>query len=185
LIIIKELPTTEISQLALIDRAESVQTVYHVVNNRLVKKNQEFDILSWSLEDNGNHSVTAKIRGMEPELINGTLLGAYLNGILAGLGSIRYHLTDDTAQLLSLHVSKPFRRLRVASALYKELERLALDSKAKYFYVSACPTGSAVGFYLNKGFQPTNTPHPQLFAAEPEDIHMIKVLRKQEIYSAG
>jgi ribosomal protein S18 acetylase RimI-like enzyme len=185
LIIIKELPITEISQLALIDRAETVHTVYHVVNKKLVKKNEEFVIPSWSLEDNGSHSVPAKIRGMEPDLKNGTLLGAYVNGTLAGLGSIRYQLTADMAQLLSLHVSKPFRRLRVASALYNELERLAIDSKAKFFYVSACPTGSAVEFYLSKGFQPVESPNPQLFAEEPDDIHMIKTLKKQEVYSVG
>jgi len=30
-----------------------------------------------------------------------------------------------------------------------------------------------VGFYLRQGFVPTEHPHPELFALEPEDIHMI------------
>ena len=43
-------------------------------------------------------------------------------------------------------------------------------------YVSATPSGSAVGSYLKHGFEPTPYPHPELFALEPEDIHMIREL---------
>jgi hypothetical protein len=40
-------------------------------------------------------------------------------------------------------------------------------------YVSATPSESAVGFYTSMGFTPTPDPIPELFALEPEDIHMI------------
>lgn len=174
LIIVKELPVSEIKQLALIDRSELVTSLYSIHQEELVHEAKHFEIPAWSLEDNGSHSVPAKVRGMEESLTKGILLGAYVNGQLAGLGSIRYGLTKDTAQLLSLHVSKPFRRQGVASAIYQELERLAVNSGARFFYVSACPTGSAVGFYTQKGFEPTAKPHPKLYKEEPEDIHMIK-----------
>jgi len=174
LIIVKELPVSEIKQLALIDRSELVDSLYFVREGVLVKEEKQIQIPAWSVEDSGSHSVPAKVRGMQDDLAQGCLLGAYLNGQLAGLGSIRYHLSEDTAQLLSLHISKPFRRQGVASAIYRELERLAINSGAQYFYVSACPTGSAVGFYTKQGFEPTDKPHPRLFAEEPEDIHMVK-----------
>ena len=181
MIIVKELPISEISQLASIKRTETVDYLYHSKNGVLVKEEKKIRIPDWSPEDNGNdHNVPAKVRGFLPLLSNGCLLGAYMDGQLAGLGSIRYGLTRDTAQLLSLHVSEPFRRRGVASALYQELERLAKMDNATYFYVSACPTGSAVGFYLSKGFKPTDEPHPELFAEEPEDIHMFKTLKKLE-----
>lgn len=54
---------------------------------------------------------------------------------------------------------------------------MAHEDGATHLYVSATPTGSAVGFYTSKGFAPTDTPHPDLLAEEPEDIHMILDLR--------
>ena len=47
---------------------------------------------------------------------------------------------------------------------------------AMALYVSATPSESAVGFYRRAGFKPTDTPHPDLLAEEPEDIHMILAL---------
>jgi len=40
-------------------------------------------------------------------------------------------------------------------------------------YVSATPTGSAVGFYLSRGCELADPPHAELFALEPEDIHLV------------
>jgi hypothetical protein len=45
----------------------------------------------------------------------------------------------------------------------------ALAAEATSIYVSAAPTGSAVGFYLNQGCQLADPVHPALFAKEPED----------------
>jgi hypothetical protein len=33
-----------------------------------------------------------------------------------------------------------------------------------------------VGFYTSLGFTLVDRPHPELFALEPDDIHMIKAL---------
>jgi hypothetical protein len=40
-------------------------------------------------------------------------------------------------------------------------------------YVSAVPSGSAVGFYLSRGCELAEEPHRDLFAHEPEDIHLV------------
>lgn len=53
-----------------------------------------------------------------------------------------------------------------------EMESLARDRDARALYVSATPSESAVGFYLSRGFRPTE-PFPEPFAKEPEDIHML------------
>jgi hypothetical protein len=60
--------------------------------------------------------------------------------------------------------------------LTDEMERLARAAGATAFYVSACPTESAVGFYTSRGFRPTDRPNPELLALEPEDIHTTKDL---------
>lgn len=81
------------------------------------------------------------------------------------------------AELAVLHVSRAYRRQGIGTRLLTEVLRLAKESGAQSIYVSAAPTGSAVGFYRSKGFEPTIEPHPELYEAEPEDIHMTKRIR--------
>ena len=52
----------------------------------------------------------------------------------------------------------------------------AIADGHKRLYVSATESKSAVGFYLSQGFVPTQDAHPDLYALEPDDIHMIKIL---------
>jgi hypothetical protein len=40
-------------------------------------------------------------------------------------------------------------------------------------YISATPTGSAVGFYLAHRAVLADTVHPVLFEHEPDDIHLV------------
>lgn len=77
-------------------------------------------------------------------------------------------------QLASLYVSRAYRRQGAASQLLAEAVRIGRERGASELYVSATPSGSAVGFYLRNGFTPTDTPHPALFELEPEDIHMVR-----------
>jgi hypothetical protein len=53
---------------------------------------------------------------------------------------------------------------------------IALADGAASIYVSATPTASAVGFYLRQGCRLAHPVHPDLFAAEPEDIHLVRSL---------
>ncbi len=80
------------------------------------------------------------------------------------------------AWLATLHVSRTHRRRGVASALWEAGVALAREAGARSLYVSATPTGSAVGFYLGRGCQLADPVHLELFANEPEDIHLIYAL---------
>jgi ribosomal protein S18 acetylase RimI-like enzyme len=106
----------------------------------------------------------------------GVLLGALDGDRLAAVAILRYRLTESMAHLAFLHVSREYRRQGIAAQLTEEMVRLARLDGARELYVSATESESAVGFYLSQGFRPTDTPHPVLFALEPEDIHMIKEL---------
>lgn len=106
----------------------------------------------------------------------GVLLGAFDGNALVGLAVLRPRLTERMAQLAGLFVSDSHRRQGIARRLAAETYRLAKEAGAAEMYVSATPSGSAVGFYLSEGFMPTDSPHPDLFALEPEDIHMTRVL---------
>jgi len=79
--------------------------------------------------------------------------------------------------LAFLHVSRPYRRQGAAQALWNAATDIAVANGATSIYVSATPTGSAIGFYLRQGCRLARPVHPDLFAAEPEDIHLVRSLR--------
>jgi N-acetylglutamate synthase-like GNAT family acetyltransferase len=92
---------------------------------------------------------------------------------LAGIGVLRYHLTQTMAQLALLHVSREYRGHGVGKSLTQEMFHLAREQGASQIYVSSIPTKNSVDFYRSQGFRLTKEPHPELFALEPEDIHMV------------
>src|SRR5437763_5629078 len=47
-----------------------------------------------------------------------------------------------------------------------------IDQWRPRLYVSATPTRGTVDFYMSCGFEPLVTPDPELFALEPDDIHL-------------
>jgi GNAT superfamily N-acetyltransferase len=109
----------------------------------------------------------------------GAFLGAFDGEILAGIAVLRYNLTPTQAELAGLFVSKAYRRLGIAALLNDQVVRLARESGAEALYVSATPSRSAVGFYRSQGFEIAEQVHPDLFALEPEDIHMVKFLQRE------
>jgi GNAT superfamily N-acetyltransferase len=69
-------------------------------------------------------------------------------GETAGAAIVDPVFEPPMAWLAWLHVSRPHRRLGVAHALWTEATTLARAAGATSMYISATPTGSAVGFYL-------------------------------------
>jgi len=89
---------------------------------------------------------------------------------------LEYHLTERMAHLVALFVSKDSRRHGVAAQLTHEVMRLAKAQGADQLYVSATPSESAIGFYLSQGFALAKQVHKDLYALEPEDIHLLRQL---------
>jgi hypothetical protein len=48
----------------------------------------------------------------------------------------------------------------------------ARERGARLLYISATPSDSAIGFYTSCGARPAARVDPELFALEPEDIHL-------------
>jgi len=138
-----------------------------------------WDSSPWRKEGNEHdeHSIPHMIHFLEEHLEHDAMmLGAFDGERLVGIAALRPHLTETMAELAFLHVSNGYRRQSIASRLFEQIVALARESNAQALYVSATPSGSAVGFYTSKGFEMTQTPHPDLFELEPKDIHMIKPL---------
>ena len=82
----------------------------------------------------------------------GHLLGAYMGDDLAGLAVVEPSFEPPLAVLSFLHVSRPYRRTGAGTALWTKAVEMATAASATRFYVSATPTGSAVNFYLGRGW---------------------------------
>jgi ribosomal protein S18 acetylase RimI-like enzyme len=105
-------------------------------------------------------------------LDGGQAFGVFESGRMVGFAVLRTGLGSDTAQLAGLYVDRAWRRQGLASSLVAAAVDAAVAAGEAHLYVSAVPSGSAVGFYLSRGFEPLGTPHPELFEREPEDVHM-------------
>ncbi len=103
--------------------------------------------------------------------------GAFEGDVMVGIIVYRPYLTEEMAQLDALFVDKDHRQQGIATHLTQLLEQQAMLDGHTYLYVSASESKSAVGFYISQGFVPTQAAHPELFALEPNDIHMIKIFK--------
>ncbi len=78
---------------------------------------------------------------------------------------------SDALEVAFLHVSRPYRRRGIATALLDELSRRARGRGARQLYVSASDTESAIAFYLRHGWRPAEEVDPAIAAEnEPTDI---------------
>ena len=167
----------EIFKLRDIDRTEQIRIGYSYVNGKLEQTAVSWDSPAWKLEGDDSHSVESKIRFCQDHLDrHAEMYGAFDEEKLVGIGILQPDVALDMAELAFLHVSNHYRQQGIARTITEVLVAKAVAWGAKRMYVSATPSGSAVGFYLSQGFKPTDTPIPELFELEPEDIHMIKVL---------
>jgi ribosomal protein S18 acetylase RimI-like enzyme len=105
-------------------------------------------------------------------------LGAMLNDKIVGLAVVNPRHRGPVAQLMSLYVDKAGRRRGAATSLCRTAFDLARQAGAKSVYVSSSPARGTVGFYWSMGFRPAagDDLDPELFALEPNDIHMTRKL---------
>ncbi len=172
---IRRLDSTDVSLIAQIDRSEHIEVEYTVVNGRLAERTVSYpNVPNWDPVGTGPFSVAAHIASCEPLVAAGAdLLGAFRDGDLAGLAIIDPDFEPSLAWLAFLHVSRPHRRTGAASALWSAAAAIATAAGARQMYVSATPTGSAVGFYLSRGCNLADPVHPDLYELEPDDIHLV------------
>lgn len=173
---IRRLAPSDVALVAAIDRSEHVEVQYRIEAGRLVEAPVvKADIPAWDPDGSGEHSVASHIAFCASVVAEGgVLLGAFDDdGELMGLATVHPTFEPGLAWLATLHVSRVHRRRGVASALWDAGAALAREAGARSLYVSATPTGSAVGFYLGRGCRLADPVHPDLFAREPEDIHLV------------
>ena len=172
---VRILDEDDVALVGAIDRSEHVE-VEHVVEDGVLRERPVTiaDIPPWSADGDGDHTVGSKIGFCRPVLARGgILLGAFDDREVLGLAIVEPEFEPPMAWLAFLHVSRPHRRKGAARALWRRAADLAIAAGATSLYVSATSTGSAVGFYLAQGCRLADPAHPELFAEEPEDIHLV------------
>lgn len=171
----------EVNKIKNIDRSEEIRTGYHFADGVLHEMQVNWDSPSWGMEGDGEYTVAAEIRFCQSHLErNGRMYGAFEDEILVGIGIVQHEIAPGTAQLAYLHVTNGCRKQGIGEKIIEALFEEAKKAGAEQIYVSAVPSGSAVNFYLSKGFKPTVSPIPELYELEPEDIHMVKVFERKE-----
>jgi GNAT superfamily N-acetyltransferase len=177
---IRQLDKSDIGRIADIDRSEHVTVGYVIREGELIAEEVDWQVPQWSTDDHPEWSVQARIEAWAPYLEQGgTMFGAFDGDVMVGVTMYQPKLTEDMAQLAILFVSNGYRRRGIAARLAAEVEQLAREDGSKRLYVSATPSQSAVGFYQSQGFEVVEKPHPELYALEPEDIHMSKTLKEK------
>ena len=169
---VRQLDRASLAQVATMDISEEGSVNYRIADGVLAASHKEHQRPVLSAEE-----WQANFADWLPLLeAGGVALGAFKGERLVGVAILRHDLEPGLAQLAVLYVDRRDRRTGVGSALVQAVEDLARSHGAVTLYVSAIPSDSAVPFYLARGFRPVDEPHPELFALEPDDIHMSKRL---------
>ncbi len=176
---VRRLRAEDVALVAAIDRSEHVDVGYRVVDGQLQHVPAMItEVPAWDETGSGSHSVAAEIEFCRSVVARGgVLLGVSDAQRTVGLAIVHPAFEPLFAWLAFLHVSRPYRRSGVAQALWDAAVDVAVAGGAASMYVSATPTESAVGFYLRQGCHLAQPVHPELFAAEPDDIHLTRTLR--------
>ncbi len=179
MIAVRNVRREEAAKVGEIDRTERITTGYTVRHGVLVAGAVDWHAPAWHADGDGPYSVGHYRLAVEQVLDEGgEAFGAFEGNRLLGCATLRYWLTPESAQLAGMWVSAGHRRTGIGTRLLSRVVRAAEASGARELYVSAMPSESAVGFYMSRGFAlaPSYRLHPELYALEPEDIHMIRPL---------
>lgn len=167
----RELTRAEIKDIWTIDRSELIEAIYHLESGALVLKPERFDVRGWppgAAEINTPLLEDCYDRG-------GWFYGLFDDSRLVGVAVLeRRFIGDprDQLQLDFLHVSNGYRDQGLGRRLFNLAAAEAGRRGARRLYISATPSQHTIGFYLGLGCSIMAEPDPELFALEPEDIHL-------------
>jgi predicted N-acetyltransferase YhbS len=105
----------------------------------------------------------------------GTFWGAFEDDKLVGVAILENKFIgaqQDTLQLKFLHVSRDYRKQGLGKTLFNLAVEKAKTLGAKKLYISATPSEKTVNYYLQLGCVLAKEIDPELFALEPDDIHL-------------
>jgi len=169
------LSRAEISKLTEMDRTETVDYVYRLHDGKLRLEKKHWDIANWDASEK-QQRITELQEGFD---YGDTLFGAFDGSTLVGLSVLDQYTLPKVAgrfNLAGLWVSREYRGKGVGRTLVFLAMDKARELGAKTLYASGTHSENTVRFYMFMGFHLADPVDPDLFEAEPEDIHMERVL---------
>lgn len=172
MITFRNLSRAEIPQIWTIDRSEIIENIYYYENGALVLKPEYYRVRGWPPGEPEKYTPIL----LESFDRGGWFYGAFDGETLIGVAILANKFigkAQDQLQLEFLHVSQPYRGTGLGKQLFELARTEARTRGAKKMYVSATPSEHTIHFYFHRGCTVTPDPDPDLFALEPEDIHLI------------
>ena len=169
--IIRLLQRDEIPLIWQIDRREVIHNIYHLRDGELVLVPEFFDMQGWPPGEAEHYTPIL----MDCFDRGGTFWGAFEDGKLVGtaiLESKWIGSKSDTLQLKFLHVSRGQRKQGLSTKLFQLAVEHARSLGAKKLYISATPSENTINYYMRLGCVLATEIDSELFALEPEDIHL-------------
>lgn len=168
---LRPLRRAEIESIWTIDRRELIERIYELRDGVLLLRDAPFDVPGWP---------PGEAEGHTPALYacfdrGGDFTAAFDGERLVGIAALDRRAVatrPDLLQLLLLHVSRDYRHRGLGARPFRHAQERARLWGAAGLYVSATPTENTIRFYLGLGCTVMAQPDPQLFAEEPEDIHL-------------
>ncbi|MCR8644413.1 GNAT family N-acetyltransferase [Paenibacillus sp. N1-5-1-14] len=165
----------QVHHLSEIDRSEMIDLIYEMPDGKLTELSQQHECPNWD---------ESLLRELQDRFLyeidqGGMAIGAFDGETLVGFGVLAHQYRGenlDQLQIDLMYVSRHYRRQGIGTRIMNDLSAEAKRRGAKYLYISSTETRSAVSFYKHNGGQLTDQVDEELFAKEPMDIHMLKVL---------
>ena len=154
-----------------IDRSEFIPSIYRLRDGKLVLEPHNFQAHGWP---------PGRPETLGPELERCFDRGGVFHAIFDGMQPAGVGVVDtkecgvdhDLVQLKFLHVGHGYRGKGIGTRLFECAGETSRALGAGGLYVSATPSQNTVDFYLGRGCEVLASPDPELFAEEPEDIHL-------------
>ena len=167
----RELARDEITGIWAIDRSELIDAVYYLEKGELRSRPEHIDQQGWPPGEAEKY--TPILEACHDH--GGWLYGLFDDQRLIGAAVVesrRIGSGGDQLQLSFLHVSRRYRHQGWGRHLFRLAQVEARRRGARGLYISATPSVGTIGFYLSLGCKVTAEPDPELFALEPDDIHL-------------
>jgi len=169
--IIRTLQRDEIRLLWQIDRREIIENIYYLRNGELVLEPEHFDMQGWPPGE-AKHYTSILTDCYD---CGGIFWGAFEEEQIVGAAILENKFIGskrDTLQLKFLHVSHDQRKHGLGSKLFNLAVKKAKSLGTRKLYISATPSENTINYYQKLGCILAAEIDPELFALEPEDIHL-------------
>jgi predicted N-acetyltransferase YhbS len=167
----RELFRDEIPLIWTIDRGETIENIYRLEDHRLVLRPHYVEVPGWPPGEAEKYTPILLECFDRGGWFYGAFEGAQLIAIVI-LDNQRLGAQKDQLQLKFLYVNRSHRNRGMATRLFGLARASARARGARRLYISATPTENTVKFYLRLGCTVGREPDAELFALEPDDIHL-------------